>query len=223
MLAFRQLLPYRVTAVDWLCLAALVTFGIPVSAAEEPAPDEPARGHFLIASRDLMDPNFAETVVLLVDYSSEGATGVIVNRPTKTRAAKLLPEVEELQEREDKVWLGGPVATWQMVLLARSSERREGTHVVFDDVIFTGSSEVLKRLIADDAEFRVYVGHAGWAPGQLEREIERGGWHILPARIDMVFDSAPHDLWQELIRRTSVQWASLSAKSLDASDHPARK
>ena len=173
-------------SVVWLWAVVVVVTPASLFGADEPAPDLPAKGRFLIASRDLRDPNFEQTVVLLVDYSADGATGVIVNRPTKTRAAQLLPEVEELEEREDKVWLGGPVATWQMVLLARSSERREGTHLVFDDVIFSGSKDVLKRLIGEEGEFRIYVGHAGWAPGQLDREIERGGWHILPATVDMV-------------------------------------
>ena len=221
--------PYPRAPLWWLgfAMAVATVVAAPAVDAEEPGPGTPAKGRFLIASRELLDPNFVQTVVLLVDYSSEGAMGVIVNRPTKTRVAKVLPELDEVQERDETVWVGGPVATWQMVLLARSTMAQEGTQIVFEDVIFSGSSDVLKRLIGEDGEFRIYAGHAGWAPGQLEREIDRGGWHVLPAKVDMVFDSAPHDLWLELIRRSAVQWTSLIPATdetwLDARRHPARE
>lgn len=221
--------PYPRAPLWWLgfAMAVATVVATPAVDAEEPGPDTPAKGRFLIASRELLDPNFVQTVVLLVDYSSEGAMGVVVNRPTKTRVAELLPELDEVQERDETVWVGGPVATWQMVLLARSTMAQEGTQIVFADVIFSGSSDVLKRLIGEDGEFRIYAGHAGWAPGQLEREIDRGGWHVLPAKVDMVFDPAPHDLWPELIRRSSVQWTSLTPAAdetwLDARRHPARE
>ncbi len=68
---------------------------------------------------------------------------------------------------------------------------------------------VLESVLESETEFRVYAGYAGWAAGQLEGEIDRGGWHVLPGDADMVFDSAPLELWRELIARGEAQWASL--------------
>ncbi len=177
-------------------------------------PSRLAKGMFLVASRDLRDPNFFETVVLLLQYSSEGALGIVVNRPTPMKLADLLPEMEGLAEREDTVYLGGPVMQGRMLMLVRSAdEPSPESRQVLDDVYYSGDKELLARLVGqeseDGEEFRVFAGHAGWAPGQLEWEVKRGGWHILRAEGAAVFDTDPRELWPELIRRSSGVWASL--------------
>jgi putative transcriptional regulator len=180
-----------------------------LAAAQLQSKPELTKGKFLVASRNLKDPTFFETVVLLIDYDRDGAVGLIINRPTKLKLSKVLPEMEGLQQRSDTVYLGGPVAKTQMSLLIRTDSQPEGAHRVFDNMYMASSRKVLQRLIDDAAEeerFRVYAGYAGWAPGQLDREVSRGGWHILPADAETVFDKEPLEIWPELIRRTSAQW-----------------
>lgn len=169
--------------------------------------EPPATGKFLVASAELLDPNFAETVVLLVDYNSEGALGVIVNRPTDTLVSEVMPELEAMSDRSDRIWLGGPVAQWQLVMLARSEGELAEGRLVMGDLYFTASRSALESVLAEQREFRLYVGYAGWSAGQLDQEIERGGWRVLSAEISMVFDKAPLDLWRELIQRSTVHWA----------------
>jgi putative transcriptional regulator len=168
-----------------------------------------ARGKFLVASRQLRDPNFSETVVLLIDYNRHGATGLVINRPTELRLSTVLPEIKGLQQRTDTVNIGGPVARRQIHLLIQSGSQPKESSRVFKDVYVSSSRTVLQRMI-DDADagekFRVYAGYAGWAPGQLYREVSRGGWHVLEADTETVFDRAPAEVWPELIRRASVQW-----------------
>ena len=97
-------------------------------ALPEPEPfsdDIPARGKFLVASRNLIDPRFQETVVLLIDYNAEGAAGLIINRPTKMPLAEVLPSVPGLKERADVVYYGGPVEGHQMLMLIRSGKSRK--------------------------------------------------------------------------------------------------
>jgi putative transcriptional regulator len=178
-----------------------------VTGFEGAARDRPARGRFLVAARDLLDPNFSRTVVLLVDYDSRGALGVIVNRPTEIQAVEFLPGVAGLRERTDTMWVGGPVAMWKAVLLARSTRPLDGARLVLEDIVFTASREALELLIAEGDEFRLYAGYAAWGPGQLDREIERGGWKILPATANSVFDTSPLELWSRL---SSVQWTGLT-------------
>lgn len=165
--------------------------------------EKPAKGMFLVAGRDLKDPNFARTVVLLVGYGEEGAVGVIVNRPSTARLPDLLPEVEAADELPP-VYLGGPVAPAQMLMLVRSSSQPEEADAVFEDIYVSSSRTLLERLASEGgADLRVYAGYAGWAPGQLDWEIERGGWWLIPADAESIFDRDPDDVWPQLIRRTS--------------------
>lgn len=182
---------------------------------------ELAKGSFLIASRALHDPNFVHSVILLLEYGEEGAMGVIINRPTQMGLATMLPEIESLERRTDTVWLGGPVSRWQMLLLARAESEIEGLRNVFDDVYLSASRVVLEGLLAEDGEFRVYAGYAGWSPGQLEHEVARGSWHIFPGEAAMVFDEAPDELWRELVQRADVKWVR-GGSAADADESRAR-
>jgi putative transcriptional regulator len=168
--------------------------------------DEPAAGKFLIASRGLLDPNFSQTVILLVEYGSEGAMGVIINRPTAVDLEELLPDLGGDEAPDVTVGVGGPVAHWQMVLLYRRSAGFEESESVFDDVYFSASRDVLDQLLAEGSEFRIYVGYAGWSPGQLDFEIDRGSWYVLPGDTDSIFGPAPFELWRELIVQGEAKW-----------------
>ncbi len=184
-----------------------------------------SKGKFLVASRDLRDPRFSETVVLLIDYDWQGAMGLVINRPTELKLSRLLPEIEELKQRTDTVYFGGPVALSQVLLLIRSGSQPEESRRVFEDIYVSSSRAVLERMVKNadgGARFRVYAGYAGWAPGQLDREVSRGDWHVLQADAETVFDKAPSEIWPELIRRSTVvitraqgsDWnAALSSKS----------
>lgn len=168
---------------------------------------ELSKGKFLVASRHLRDPNFSQTVILLIDYDWHGAMGLVINRPTEVRLSTVLPEIEELQQRTDTVYRGGPVARGQMLLLIQSGSQPEGSRHVFEDIYLSSSRTVLQGMFADAGKrFRVYAGYAGWAPGQLDQEVSRGDWHVLQADADTVFDKASSEIWPELIRRSSVQW-----------------
>lgn len=171
-----------------------------------------ATGKFLVASRRLGDPNFVETVILLIAYDDKGAMGVVINRPTEARLSTLLSEVKGLQQRTDVVYLGGPVGRSQMLILARSNGQVEQSLRVFEDVYTIAGQQMLERLIHEvgaHAKFRAYLGYAGWGAGQLEREIAQGGWHVVPADAATVFDKPPAEIWPELIRRGEAQWVRL--------------
>lgn len=171
-----------------------------------------SKGRFLVASRQLLDSQFSKTVVLLLQYGRQGAMGLVINQPTEMKLSTLLPEIESLQQRSDSIYHGGPVAEKQLMLLIRTASPPEGSHHVFKDIYISSSQAVLKRMIEDptsEERFRVYAGYAGWAPGQLDMEVSRGGWHILRADPETVFDKSAPDIWPELIRRSSAQWVRL--------------
>jgi putative transcriptional regulator len=168
-----------------------------------------ARGRFLVASRSLSDANFTETAIFLIDYQQRGAMGLIINKPTAVPLAQVWPDMAGLQQRPDTVYIGGPVETRRIMLLIRSSRPLEEAQQVIDDIHVSTSQKLFARLVdgADAAEqFRVYAGYAGWGPGQLEREVARGDWHVLPADAATVFDTAPADIWPTLIRKGAIRW-----------------
>ncbi len=173
---------------------------------------ELSKGRFLVASRQLLDSQFSKTVVLLLQYGRQGAMGLVINQPTEMKLSTLLPEIEGLQQRSDTIYHGGPVAQDQLMLLIRTASPPEGSHHVFKDIYISSSQKVIKRMVEDPTSkerFRVYAGYAGWAPGQLDMEVSRGGWHILRADPETVFDKSSPDIWPELIRRSSAQWVRL--------------
>jgi putative transcriptional regulator len=185
---------------------SLMTVAVPHGA---PPPSHPAKGRLLIAGRKLADPNFSETVVLLLTYGDHGAMGLVINRQTDVRLASALPQVLELRDQPDRVFVGGPVAGNVLVLLIRSGQRPEGSEPIFGDVYATGSLATLRQALGRKEKtdrLRAYAGYAGWGPGQLDQEINRGDWYVAPADAAIVFDTPPPEIWPKLVDRFSGQW-----------------
>ena len=170
---------------------------------------ELAQGKFLVADRRLMDPNFRETVILLIRYGPGGAMGLVINRPVQLKLSTVLPDIKELDRRKETLYLGGPVEPSRILLLVKSANPPEASMPVFGDVYLSSSKKLLQRLIkkpAKEERFRIYAGYAGWAPNQLESEFDRQHWHVLEADTETLFDKKSSEIWQELIQRVSVQW-----------------
>jgi putative transcriptional regulator len=173
---------------------------------------ELAKGDFIVALPHLKDPNFSKTVVLLIDYGWQGATGLIINRPTDVKLSKALPEIDGLSRRKGMIYIGGPVIGDWMLMLIRSRSQPEESRHVFDNVYVSSSPAVLQRIIGNTRkgeQIRVYTGYAGWAPGQLEQELSRGDWLILRADEETIFDKNTADIWPELVRRSSDYWVKV--------------
>lgn len=173
---------------------------------------KPAQGKFLIAGRNLNDPNFSKTVILLINYGVQGAMGVVINRRTTYKLSQLLPDIKVLKDRPDTVFIGGPVAGDQLILLVRTPEKPEKAFHIFKDVYVCGKPQDIEKLIGrsgPNERFRAYAGYAGWSPGQLDREVSRGDWHISQADSATIFDRDPTKIWPEFILRFSSKWVNL--------------
>ena len=177
---------------------------------------ELAQGTFLVAGRRLMDPNFHKTVVLLIRYDPDGAMGLVINRPLQLKLSTVLPDIKELDQRKDTLYLGGPVEPARILLLLKSANPPEASIPVFDDVFISASPKVLQSLVrkpVEEERFHIYAGYAGWAPEQLESECARGDWHILKADAETLFDKKSSEIWPELIQRVSVKWVRINQRS----------
>ena len=202
------------------CLLALPERGhAGVKPGEPPAAvpsRRPAKGKLLVASTDQEDPNFEHSVVLLVAYDAdEGAMGVIVNQPTPIKLSKILPEVEGVENRSDRLWRGGPVLPTSLLTLVRSKKALADSELVFDDVRMLTSRKAFEHTLASDIpreRIRAFAGHAGWGPGQLETEIARGDWIVVSATAELVFSVTPENLWPKLMERSQGEWTFLPAE-----------
>jgi putative transcriptional regulator len=172
----------------------------------------PAAGRMLVAARGLTDPNFARSVVLLIEHGSDGAAGLIVNVRSAVPIASLFDRLK-LRPREGAVaFFGGPVAPRGALALDRSRPPESRARSVIEDIsLVTNRAPMEDRLAAGAGadEFRVYLGHAGWTAGQLEREIALDAWHVFNADASVVFDADPSSVWQRQIRRTELLEASM--------------
>ncbi len=160
----------------------------------------------LVATPDLLDPNFAQTVVLVLFPIGGGPLGVILNRPTPLTLKEVFPDQPRLRERSEALYFGGPVRTTGLMFLFRGSASAEGVFPVFDDLFLSNNGEVLDSLLdsPQDGVQRYFLGYAGWAPVQLEGEIARGGWYVLPADSDTVLNMDPKVMWRELLSRATA-------------------
>ncbi len=178
---------------------------------------EPGKGMFLIAGRDLLDPNFAQSVVLLVDVDDYGVLGLVINRATEHNLAEVIPALQVDATTDDVLFLGGPVVIDTVSMLMRSERAIQDIHHVFDDVYFSTSFPVLEaNLKKSDHEqrLRVYAGHAGWGPGQLQSELKRGDWYLVGADAELVFNTEPEGIWPLLIRSVSGLWVQNDTRQL---------
>ncbi|MBS1826238.1 MAG: YqgE/AlgH family protein [Acidobacteria bacterium] len=170
----------------------------------------PAPGNFLVAKRALGDPNFIQTVILVVQYSKESAMGLVINDPSDIPMAKLFSGIKGSKDSAGVLYFGGPVQRSGAQALLRSKTKPADARHVFEDVYVTGSSTLLEKTIESGAKpdtFRIYLGYSGWGPGQLDREIEAGAWHVVKGDAGSVFDPNPGSIWERMIRRAQVRYA----------------
>ena len=154
----------------------------------------------LVARAELPDSNFKDSVVLVMNNIGPAPAGVIINRPTRIAVSRLFPDLERLAQLDDKLYFGGPVETALVSFLFRADTPPEHATQVLDGVHFSTNGELLRKLLGRDKPMdglRIFIGHSGWAPGQLEAEIARGDWTLAPAETGTIFDRKSEHPWPE--------------------------
>jgi putative transcriptional regulator len=174
-----------------------------------------ARGQLLIAGPALLDPNFWRTVVLVVEHNEEGALGLVLNRPSETTVAAAVPQLDDLVDPAEELFIGGPVQPSSVIVLAQFEDPDDAALISFEDVGVLRAS--LDETIAGVRNGRAFVGHAGWGPGQLDSELERGDWILEPARLGDAFTADPQALWAEVLTRKGGSYALIARMPPDPS------
>ncbi len=169
----------------------------------------PSVGRFLVATEKLGDPNFRESVILVLRHDDEkGTLGLVVNRRSKVTLSRIFPDVSGA--KADPVYVGGPVELSTVQAILRTTAKSGDMVRILSDVYTTSNKDEIEKAIASGTEpskFHVYMGYAGWASGQLEAEMEMGAWSVIKATPDQVFDEDPDSLWSRLIRKADSQIA----------------
>lgn len=182
-----------------LC-ALLICFALPALAGG-------FKGQMLIASPEMEDPNFAETVVLIIDHDENGAFGLILNRemgrgPVLSLMKGLGIEPSEGSAESStlpiRLHQGGPVEPGLGFILHGPGFKADNTTVINDSISMTADPDVVRAIAAGKGPQRylMLLGYAGWAPGQLESELKRGGWDMIEADADIVLDEKTETKWQ---------------------------
>ncbi len=177
------------------------------------------RGKLLLAAPVLKDPNFDRTVVLIAEHSEDGAMGIVLNRPSEAPVAETIPELGWVAEAgAGSVYVGGPVARTGVIVLAEWEDPSQAVVLVDDDLGFVpGDAEDIDALAAAVRRARVYAGHAGWGPGQLEQELDEEAWIIESPQREDLFSDDPAGLWSAVLRRKGREFALLSTMPPDPS------
>ena len=181
--------------------------------------DDPLTGRLLVATPKLEDPNFARSVVLLLDHDDDGALGVIISRPTTVPVADVLPAWSDLVSGPDVLFSGGPVATDSALAIAVLADRDDDVPVGWRP-LYPGAGlvdldappELLSGMLTG---MRVFAGYAGWGAGQLEGEIAEGAWYVVPAEPEDLLDPDAESLWRRVLRRQRGELAFVHTCPLD--------
>lgn len=148
----------------------------------------------LVASPQLLDPNFWRSVVLVVEHGDEGAMGLVLNRASEEQAVDYLPAWKDHLVPPGLVHYGGPVEPEVAIGLGR------GGGEAYAGVTGLTLVDLTADPGTDTPNVKVYSGYSGWSPGQLEAELETGSWFVVPAAPDDAF-AQPDGLWRSVLRR----------------------
>jgi len=176
--------------------------------------ESPLKGKVLIASDELLDPNFARTVVLIVQHDENGAMGLIINRALETTVGEAWQQVSSIPyPNEDPLFQGGPVEG-PLIVLHRNSGM--GQMEVLEGIWLSSDADAVKGLVQDEVQtMKFFVGYAGWSAMQLEAELNEGAWQVAEIDSTLVMDT-PKDLWEEL-----QEAAKRAVRTMNPSTRPA--
>lgn len=178
---------------------------------------EPQKGDLLISEPFLNDPNFVRTVVLLCEHNHEGSFGFVLNKPAQVKLNEL---IEEAGNREDTIFVGGPVQQNALQFIHRKEGLIEGGIKVMDGLYWGGNFEQMLALLDSglitENEIKFFVGYSGWAAGQLKSEMELNSWIIFRnVNVDQLFHANVESLWKEVLNTMGGKYKIISNFPVD--------
>jgi len=176
------------------------------------------KGRLLLDSGQLRGSWFQHTVVLICQHDAEGAFGLVLNRTTGKTVGEMI--VADLPEalKEGPLYLGGPVQPSALSFLHSDALLLDAN--VMPNLSLGHSVDELVELgesLSPLRKIKLFAGYAGWSPGQLENEMKQKAWLTHPASLELVFDTAPEQLWRDILRRKGGKYRLLAQSPEDLS------
>jgi putative transcriptional regulator len=175
-------------------------------------------GRLLVATPVLTDPNFARTVVLMLDHNDEGALGIVVNRPLEVDVSAVLPAWQPHVTAPGRLFKGGPVAldsALGVVVVPGDDSEPVGVKRIIGALGLVDLDTPPEVVTGGVAGLRIFAGYAGWGVGQLEGEIDEGAWYVVDAEARDPFSDQPERLWSQVLRRQRGDLAFMSTYPQD--------
>lgn len=174
------------------------------------APTVSTRFKLLVSAPDLGDDNFDQTVVLVMEHDTDGALGLVLNRPSGTEVAEHLPDLMPLTVSPRVFFVGGPVSIGGLLALGLRSLDAETRNVAPIDgpLVMVDPEALVNGEVEGIDAVRLYTGYSGWSAGQLDAELASGAWHIVRVIPDDVLCIEPEGLWRSVMRRQGGRLAS---------------
>lgn len=198
------------TALFALAAVALAVAVTPGHSAEPRSRPGDLTGQLLVATSEMPDPRFAQTVIYMIRHDASGAQGLVVNRPLREVPLALLMEQLGMEskgvQQTVRLHAGGPVDTQRILVLHTSGYASDGTHPVKDGISVTWEPDILRAIAQGKGPRRTLfaVGYAGWGPGQLEAEMKTGAWVRADADEALLFDGNDETKWDRAMARRKI-------------------
>ena len=165
----------------------------------------------------MQDPYFAKSIALICEHNSDGALGLIINKPFEKPELKVL--FQNLPDNQDeilkiipKVYFGGPVLIESGIIVHSSSYTSKDSMKISKEFSITSSRKILQDIADGNGpeQYKLMLGHAGWGAGQLEREIENGDWLMQSTTYNFVFNTAESKMWKIAAGSFGVETSQIS-------------
>ncbi|CAB4751434.1 unannotated protein [freshwater metagenome] len=174
------------------------------------SPENETACKLLVSAPDLGDENFDQTVVLLLEHDSEGALGVVLNRPTSSQVSEHLADLSDLAVSPAFFFFGGPVSVGSLLAIGRRQLGADSKNVqsLIGPLVIVDPAALIAGEVEGIDALRLFTGYSGWSAGQLDAELASGAWHIVAPLPDDVLCSDPDALWRSIMRRQGGRLAS---------------
>ena len=177
----------------------------------QPAFGTPLKGSVLISEPYLSDLQFRRTVVLLGEHNEDGSVGFVLNRLLRIRSNEVVPGLLDI---DFPLFYGGPVEPNTLHFIHTVGELIEGAQLIKDGIFWGGNIELVNDLlnqkVVKPEEFKFFVGYSGWAPGQLEDEMQEKAWWLGEAPTSLIFSDDPEQMWANVVKNLNEDYAYMA-------------
>ena len=173
------------------------------------------KNHLLISVPHMNDDIFGRSVIYICEHNLEGAMGLIINKPMDDISFKGLKNVNHIsQSLRMKLYFGGPILVEKIIAL-HTNELKIETAIPLNNKISISSGKEIIRDIENDINlnYKLFCGHSGWSPGQLEKEIKNGDWLLQSSKTDLLFNLTTEKIWENATESLGINIIDISNMS----------